>query len=58
MSEPMNTYDIYYDGRRIGSVLAYSQYHAVDKVANEYPIYDRKLLKAVVRRYVCRSVGK
>ena len=51
----METYDVYYDGRRIGSVLAYSQYHAVDLVANEHPKYERKLLKAVVRRYVCRS---
>jgi hypothetical protein len=47
----METYDIYYDGRRIGSVLADSKYHAVDKVANEHPIYDRKLLRAIVRRY-------
>ena len=47
----METYDIYNDGRRIGSVLADSKYHAVDKVATEHPIYDRKLLRAIVRRY-------
>lgn len=49
----MDTYDIYYDGRRIGSVLAHSRYHAVDKVANENPGYERRLLKAKQRRYVC-----
>lgn len=58
MTESMRTYDIYYDGRRIGSVLAYTQYHAVDQVANEHPIYERRLLKAVERRYVCRSQGR
>lgn len=51
----METYDVYYNGRRIGSVLAESKYHAVEKVANEHPIYDRKLLKAVVRRYYAKG---
>jgi hypothetical protein len=47
----MRTFDIYYDNRRIGSVLAETKYHAVDKVAVEHPIYERRLLKAVERRY-------
>lgn len=51
MSESMYTYDVYYDGRRIGSVTAYTNYHAVDQVANRHPSYDRKMLKAV-RRWV------
>jgi hypothetical protein len=51
MSEAMYTFDIYYDGRIIGSVLAYTNYHAVDQVANQHPIYERRLLKAV-RRWV------
>ena len=49
MSEAMYTFDIYYDGRRVGSVLAYTNYQAVDQVANRMPSYDRKLLKAVRR---------
>lgn len=52
MSEPMFTYDIYYDGRRVGSVSAHTRYQAVDDVANRYPRYDRRLLKAVRRYYV------
>lgn len=51
MSEAMYTFDIYYDGRIIGSVLAYTNYQAVDDVANRYPVYERRLLKAVRRRY-------
>ena len=55
MTESMRMFDIYYDNRRIGSVLAYTKYHAVDKVANEHPIYERRLLKAIERRYYARS---
>jgi hypothetical protein len=51
MNEAMYTFDIYYDGRRIGSVTAYTNFHAVDQVANRHPSYDRKMLKAV-RRWV------
>ena len=50
MSEAMYTFDIYYDGRRVGSVLAYTNYHAVDQVANQHPSYDRRMLRAVRRR--------
>lgn len=49
--ESMYTFDIYYDGRRIGSVNAYTSYQAVDDVANRHPSYERRLLRAV-RRYV------
>jgi hypothetical protein len=51
MNEAMYTFDIYYDGRRIGSVNAYTSYQAVDDVANRHPSYERRLLRAV-RRYV------
>lgn len=51
MSEPVFTFDIYYEGRRIGSVDAHTRYQAVDEVSNRYPAYDRRFLKAV-RRYV------
>jgi hypothetical protein len=50
MIEPMYTFDIYYDGRFIESTVAYTNYHAVDDVANRNPSYERRLLKAVRRR--------